>query len=370
MSRTLTATPLVDGFRMPAEWEQHAGCWIIWPERPDNWRDGAKPAQRAFVEVAAAIADSERVTVLASAGRYLAARAALDERVRVVEMSSNDSWVRDCGPTFVIDDHGGVAGVDWDFNAWGGLAGGLYFPWDQDDLVARKVLELEGVDRYHAGMVLEGGSIDVDGEGTLITTEECLLNPNRNPSFDRTDIARFLGDYLAVDTLIWLPRGVCFDETDGHVDNLARFVAPSTVVLTWTDDRDDPQWEVSMAAREQLESAHDSQGRRLTVVPLHQPKPVLITAQEALGVDVVAGTLPRTAASRLAASYVNSYIANGSVLVPVFGDPHDDAALDTYRQLFPDRHVEGIAAREILLGGGNVHCITQQQPAGTPRSRS
>ena len=220
MPRVLTSTPRQDGFRMPAEWEPHAGCWMLWPERSDNWRNGAKPAQHAFAAVAAAISEGEPVTVCASPGEYAVAREMLDPAVRVVEMTSNDSWIRDCGPTFVVNDRGLVRGVDWKFNAWGGLADGLYFPWDQDDLVGEKVLELERDDRYAPDFVLEGGSIDVDGEGSVLVTEECLLNVDRNPQLDRAEIETMLRDYLGVEAVLWLGRGVHLDETDGHVDNL------------------------------------------------------------------------------------------------------------------------------------------------------
>jgi agmatine/peptidylarginine deiminase len=167
---------------MPAEWEPHAGCYLIWPERPDNWRLGAKPAQAAFSAVAEAIASTEDVTVVVSAAQYANARERLPAHVRVVEMSTNDAWVRDSGPSFVTDDQGGLRAVSWQFNAWGGLRGGLYFPWDADNLVGPKIAGLERVALYEPDLVLEGGAIDTDGEGTLLTTEECVLNPNRNPS--------------------------------------------------------------------------------------------------------------------------------------------------------------------------------------------
>ena len=362
MSHTLTSTPRADSYRMPGEFEPHAGCWMLWPERPDNWRLGAVLAQRAFAQVAAAIARFEPVMVGVSARQWLNARRLLPPHVRVVELSSNDAWVRDCGPTFVVDDRGGLRGVDWGFNAWGGLQGGLYFPWDQDALVARKILEIERADRYAAPLVLEGGSIHVDGQGTLITTEECLLNPNRNPGLSRAEIEGYLREYLNVEKIIWLGQGVYNDETGGHVDNLCCFVQPGVVLLTWTDDPDDPQYAISRDALERLSVALDAQGRRLEVHTIHQPNPVLITEEEAAGVDAIEGTLPRRAGDRLAASYVNFYIANGGVIAPLFDDPHDEPALATLRELFPDREVVGVPAHEILLGGGNIHCITQQQP--------
>lgn len=250
-----TSTPRADGFRMPAEWEPHEQTWMVWPERPDNWRNGGKPAQAAFAAVAKAIARFEPVTVCASAGQYENARARLDDgNIRVVEISNDDAWVRDTGPTFVIDDKGDVRGVDWGFNAWGGFEGGLYFPWQRDDQVARKILEIERRARYRTDdFVLEGGSIHVDGEGTLITTEECLLNHNRNPHLSQAEIERTLRDYLAVESIIWLPNGLYNDETDGHVDNFCCYVRPGEVLLAWTDDQDDPNYLRCQAALRVLE---------------------------------------------------------------------------------------------------------------------
>jgi len=336
---------------------------MVWPERPDNWRLGGKPAQDAFTRVAEVICEHEPLTMVVSGQQYVNARAHLPEQVREVEMSTDDSWVRDTGPTFVVNDHGQMRGVDWRFNAWGGLEGGLYFPWDHDDLVARKVLEMEGVPMYRADFVLEGGSIDVDGQGTVLTTRECLLNHNRNPHLTQAQIEHNLCEYLGVDKVIWLPRGVYLDETDGHVDNFARFAAPGVVMLTWTDDETDPQWEISNEALRVLESTTDARGRTLEIVKLHQPGPIYISAQEAAGVDHIPGVQPRVEGERLAGSYVNSFIGNGVVVVPVFDDVHDEEAILTYKRLFPDREVVTVPGREILLGGGNVHCITQQEPA-------
>ena len=364
MVRTIESTPAADGYRMPGEWAHHSGAWLIWPERPDNWRLGGKPAQAAFAAVATAIAQTEQVTVAVSARQYDNARSELPEQIRVVEMSNDDSWIRDSGPTFVVNAAGDVRGVDWDFNAWGGLVDGLYFPWAQDDAVARKVCEIEGADRYKASFVLEGGSIDVDGEGTLLVTEECLLSEGRNPDKNRQEIEALLREHLGVEVIIWLPYGVYLDETNGHVDNFCRFTRPGQVMLTWTDDETDPQYERSMAALKVLESTTDAQGRTLEIVKLQQPGPVFITAEEAAGVDSVEGTLPREEGDRLAGSYVNSYIGNDIVVLPVFGDQHDAAAVAAYAQMFAPRRVVTVPGREILLGGGNVHCITQQVPSG------
>ncbi len=206
MSATLDSVPAADGFRMPAEFEPHAGCWMAWPERPDNWRLGAKPAQEAFAAVAEAIAISEPVTMGVSDAQFERCRSLLSPAVRVVELSSDDAWLRDTGPTFVLDGAGERRGVDWRFNAWGGLAGGLYASWERDERVAAKILEIEGAERYRAPIVLEGGSIHVDGEGTVLTTEECLLNSNRNPELSREQIERVLCDYLGAEKIVWLGR--------------------------------------------------------------------------------------------------------------------------------------------------------------------
>jgi agmatine deiminase len=356
--------PAEDGFRMPGEFEPHSGCWMAWPERTDNWRLGAKPAQEAYVSVAAAIVGSEPVTMAVSDGQFEHARALLPPEVRVVEVSTDDAWIRDHGPTFLVDGKGGRRGVDWPFNAWGGTNGGLYFPWDRDERVAAKVLEIEGDDRYRAPIVLEGGAIHVDGEGTVLTTEECLLNPNRNPELSKEQIECVLLDYLGAEKVVWLGAGVFEDETDGHVDNLACFARPGVVLLTWTDDEDDPQHAISRDARARLEKAIDARGRSFEVVLLPSPGPLQISAEEAEGVDAGEGTQPRRAGDRLAASYVNFYLGNSRIVYPLLDPRHDDEAATILRRTFPEREVVGVPAREILLGGGNIHCITQQVPRG------
>jgi agmatine deiminase len=362
MTRTLDSTPAADGFAMPAEYAPHAGCWMLWPERPDNWRDGAQPAQRAFADVAAAIARFEPVSMGVSAAHYEFARALLPPVVRVVELSHDDAWMRDVGPTFVSNRKGERRGVDWRFNAWGGLRGGLYFPWDQDDAVARKVLEIEGCHRYRAPFINEGGAIHVDGQGTALVTEQCLLNPNRNPDLDKAAVEERLRAYLGVRHLIWLGQGVVDDETDGHVDNLACFVKPGVVALHWTDDPDDPQYAVSRDALERLRLARDARGRALDVIKLPMPGPLEITAREAAGILESETSHRREAGMRLAASYVNFYIANKGIVMPLLDPKTDRLAASRLKRAFPGRQVVGVPAREILLGGGNIHCITQQVP--------
>jgi len=348
---------------MPGEFEKHAGTWLIWPERPDNWRLGAKPAQKAFVEVAAAIVAYEPVTMMVSAAQYENACNMLPPEVRVVEVSNNDSWSRDCGATFVVNDAGEVRAIDWRFNAWGGLYDGLYFPWDKDDEVARKMAMIENLDFYKAPFVLEGGSIHTDGAGTAFVTEECLLSPGRNPELSKDEITENLKAYLGVKKVIWLHHGIYHDETDGHVDNICAPVRPGEVVLAWTDDTSDPQYAISAENLAILEGETDARGQALTIRKLHVPRPLCITKEEAEGVDAIDGTLPREEGDRQAASYVNYYVCNGAVIVPVFDDPYDIPAQKLLAQLYPDRDIVPITlAREVILGGGNIHCITQQQP--------
>ncbi len=361
--KRLDSIPKKDGYRMPGEFEPHKACYILWPQRPDNWRLGGKPAQKTFVEVASVIGKYEPCIVGVNHDQYNNARGMLPDYVKVVEMSNDDSWIRDCGATFLVNDKGGLRAVDWCFNAWGGLVDGLYFPWDKDDMVAQKMCELEGADRYRLDdFVLEGGSIHVDGEGTVMVTEECLLSKGRNPHLSKKQIEKKLCDYLGCQKVLWIPRGIYNDETNGHVDNMCNFVRPGVVVLAWTNNKKDPQYERSLEAYNYLTSVRDAKGRKLEVHKLLTPSPILITKRESEGVDAVDGTLPRQEGDRLAASYVNYLTGNGFIALPVFNDPNDDNAVKVLSKLYPDRKIEKIYAREILLGGGNIHCITQQVP--------
>ncbi len=356
-------TPRQDGFYMPAEYEPHEGCIMIFPERADSWQYGAYAARKAFVQVAETIARSEKVTVCASAAQYDNARAMLPAHIRVVEMSSDDAWARDYCPTFVKNQKGEIRGIDWGFNAWGGLYDGLYFPWNNDNQMARKLCDLLEKDVYHKrDFILEGGSIHVDGEGTCMVTEKCLLSGGRNPQLTRQEIEEVLRDYLNVSTIIWLPCGIYNDETNEHVDNICAFTAPGEVVLAWTDDESDVQYAMSRACLEVLEQAVDAGGRKIKVHKLPLPKPVTITEEECRGLDSCQDEPVRTPGERLAASYVNFYIANRNIVMPGFGDPADGHAKAILQELFPEREVIQIYARDILIGGGNIHCITQQVP--------
>jgi agmatine deiminase len=360
MSRLLDSTPKADGFRMPAEWERHDRTWMLWPQRPDVWRQGAKPAQRAWVELATAISRFEPVSVGVDHDQFDNARALLPPDVRVVEISQNDCWMRDSGPSFVIDDAGTVRLVDWRFNAHG-----YSLPaWDRDDRVPRKIAEIEGVDRYRAPLVLEGGSFHVDGQGTVLTTRECLLNPNRNPELTERQIEEHLKDYLGAETVIWLERGLDPDVTSGHVDDVAMFVRHGVVALAWTDDPDDWRHDVLAVDLAILERSRDAAGRSLEVHKVPLPAEVILTDDEAAGIDLVEGSLPLPAGFAQAATYVNCVLCAGGLILPAFDDPADAAAAAVLGELFPDRQIVTVPGREVVLAGGCFHCITQQQPSG------
>ena len=364
MARTLSSTPKQDGFRMPGEFEEHEQSWLIWPERTDTWRDGGKPAQRVFVDVATKLVKYEPLTVLCSAQQYENCRARLPEEVRVIEMSADDAWTQDKGPSFVINDKGEVRGVHWGWNAYGGLDEGLYFPWKLDSQVGQKILEIERCDRYDLSrkFVLENGATQVDGEGTLIVTEEVFFNGNRNGDMSREETEYYLKEYMNIDKIIWLPRGMAFDETDGHVDDVCFFARPGVVVCSWVDDPNHPQYERLKESYDILCESTDAKGRKLEVIKLPIPEVLYITEEENAGIDLCADAFDRSADTPLAVTYVNCYMVNGGLLVPQFGDPRDQEALDKLQEVFPDRDIVPIYTREWSLCGGNVHCMTLQQP--------
>lgn len=341
---------------MPAEWAPHDGCLLVWPENGYAWRDGARHAQQAVAVLANAIAETgERVTVTVSGGQYPHARSRLAARIRVVEATTWLGWARDIAPTYVLDGRGGRRGVDFRFNGYGAQ----YPCWADDDLFGRKMLDLTGTPRYRAPLVAEGGALHVDGAGTCLLTEAALLDPRRNPGVGRARVEAVLRDHLGVDTVLWLESGLVDDPT-GHVDNVAFFAAPGVVCLAWTDDPADPQSERCAAAYERLSGAVDAGGRRIRVEKLRLPAPAYATDDEIRGVDTVAGV--PTGPVRLAASYCNAYLANGHVFMPLLDPEYDDEARGCLARLFPDRTVVGLETRELLLGGGNVHCATQQIP--------
>lgn len=360
------ATPSQNGFHMPGEYEPHKGCVMIWPIRPGSWPYEGKDAKKTFVEIGKAIAESETLWMLADAAHVEEVQDAFTgiDNVRVLEIPTDDAWARDVGPTCVINEAGQVRGIDWQFNAWGGTYDGLYAHWEKDDQAAEKICQALELDYYSAKhFVLEGGSIHSDGEGTLLVTESCLLSPGRNPSMTKSEIEETLKQYLQIEKVLWLPRGIYQDETNEHVDNVCAFVKPGEVVLAWTEDTEDPQYPLSMACLEYLEQERDAKGRKIKVHKLPIPKkPVCITQEELEGFVFEEGEDCREEGERLAASYVNFYISNGGIILPQFGDENDAVAISMMENLFPDRKVYPIYARPIIVGGGNIHCITQQIP--------
>ena len=389
MSRVFQTRPAEDGFRMPAEFEHHEGTILIWPVRPGSWPYGGKEAQRTFLQIAAAVAEGEKVYLCAGKEdfemmkqeakvfldiRYpfssiaeheeSAARQKIEENIIFLEIPSDDSWARDVGPTVVVNESGERRGIDWSFNAWGGDYNGLYAEWEKDDAFASAFMNLHGMDAYDAkDFVLEGGAIHTDGDSTAVVTEYCLLSPGRNPQLTKEQIEDRLKEMLGVTKVIWLPLGIYNDETDQHVDNVFAFTAPGEAVLAWTDDENDPQYEMSKKGLEVLEAETDARGRKIKVHKMLIPKkPVCITEYDLNGLEAEEGEDEREVGERLAASYVNFYIANSCVVMPAFGDENDRKAADLLKELFPDRKVVQIPARSIIVGGGNIHCITQQIP--------
>ncbi len=276
----LNSTPKQDGFSFPAEFDPVSDVWMAWPERPDNWRDNAIPAQNNFAKIANEIARVANVYIAVSAAQYQNARSSLDQRIKVVEMDYNDSWMRDIGPTVLTDQLGNKRGVSWQFNAWGGEFNGLYQDWQHDDLVAPSVCSALDIDYYQAPFVLEGGAIHTDGEGTLYTTKECLLSPGRNPHLSMEQIEFYLQEYLGIQKVIWLTHGLYNDETDGHIDNLIHVIGPGKVVLSWTEDPQDPQYHRSRQTLSELNGQTDAKGRDIEVIKLPLPDPLYYQQEE------------------------------------------------------------------------------------------
>ena len=354
--------PSQDNYKLLPEWSAHHESYMLWPMRPDNWREGGKPAQKTYAEIAKQISRFEPVTMLVNQSQYLHTKSVFENTdVRVLEMSYNDAFYRDIAPTF-LKNGDSVRAVDWEFNAWGGLFDGLYFPWDQDNLVARKICDLNRIDYYHNDFVLEGCGFVTDGQGTLILTEESALSEGRNGIVDKSSVEKLLMDYLGVKKIIWVEQGYYMDETNGDIDNMVRFIKPGEVVLTWTDDQKDPQYYISHRALETLEKETDANGNKFMIHKIQIPAPMYATDEESNGVDPVNGLLPRYAGDRLVASYVNFYLVNGAVILPIFNDAQDDIAIKKFGELFPDRKIIPIYCRELLLGGGNIHSIVASIP--------
>ena len=346
-------TPAALGYRMPAEWEPHAATWLAWPHERSDWPGKFAAIPWVYAEVVRHLVPGERVRILVNdaaterSARRVLARAGVDPgRVEFFRVPTDRSWTRDFCPLFVRRDDGEVALTNWKFNGWA-----KYPNWKRDDAVPDRLAKLLRRRQWKPGLVLEGGSIDVNGRGTLLTTEECLLSPvqARNPGVERADLERALHDYLGVRKVLWLGGGIAGDDTHGHVDDLARFVDARTVVVASEEDPTDPNYDPLRENRERLARMTDQDAAPLRVVELPMPAPVVFDGE------------------RLPASYANFYVANAAVLVPTFNDPRDRQALETLAELFPGRRVVGIHAGDLVLGLGTLHCMTQQEPAGSPK---
>ncbi|HEX4080198.1 MAG TPA: agmatine deiminase family protein [Rhizomicrobium sp.] len=348
---TLMAEPLIssqvypaqDGFRMPAEWALHRRCWMCWPCRLSAWgdREGLLRAKEATARVARAIAQFEPVVMAARPEDAAEAMQFCSEAVEMFKTPLDDSWARDIGPSFLAGPQ--RAGVAWQFNAWGEK----YRPYDNDRAFAALVLERENARLYRAPLVCEGGAIHVDGQGTLITTEQCLLNPNRNPGIEREQVETTLACCTGAIRVIWLHGTFSDEETDGHIDNIACLAGPGRIILGIPASRSHPDWGAVQAARRQLAEARDARGEPFEIIDLPQPQ----------------NARPDWRGRPLAASYVNFYLANGGLVMPAFDDPADLAARSVLADCFPEREIAQVDALAIVQGGGGIHCITQQEPA-------
>jgi agmatine deiminase len=346
----MNTTPARQGYRMPAEWEPHQATWLSWPHNQESWPGNFEPIQPVFAQAVAALARSETVHINVAdsdmellAREYLTAAGAAGD-IRFHYFPTNDAWCRDHGAIFVTrpDPVAPLAAIDWDYNAWGGK----YPPYDLDQLIAARMADYLNVPRFEGGMVLEGGAIDVNGAGLLLTSEACLLNPNRNPQLSRSDIEARLCAMLGVSHVLWLGDGIVGDDTDGHVDDIARFVAADTVVTVVEDDPQDENYAVLQENLRRLHHMRDRHDRPLNVLTLPMPPPIVYEGQ------------------RLPASYANFYIANRVVLLPTFAHPNDERAREVLQSCFPEREIVGIDSRDMVWGLGAWHCLTQQVPVG------
>jgi agmatine deiminase len=341
----LIQTPKQSGFFMPAEWHPHERCWMAWPCHEETWSEiGLDRAGIAYARVAQAIAQFEPVTLLVNPGDEENAKRYCKGNIEFYSLPINDSWTRDTGPTFLLHAEQKLAGVDWIHNAWGGN----YSDYSLDNQIASQILKKALATAFHAPLVMEGGAIHVDGEGTVLTTRECLLNPNRNPHLSQEEIEQYLYDYLGANHCIWLNQGLVGDETDGHVDEIACFIAKAKVLCLITKDREDPNYDRLQENYDLLRSAKDAKGRSLEVYTVEQPPATYLGGE------------------RLTLSYINFYRANKGIVMPAFGyESYDQAAYRLMKQLFPECTVVQIDALDVFAGGGGIHCITQQQPLQT-----
>ncbi len=346
---TLDQFPADLGYRWPAEWEPHAATWLAWPHNRETWPGRFENVPSQFARFVRTLADFETVHVLAGGNEVMrdAEQHVGDHpNVTLHDIPTNDAWTRDHGPTFLLGSPGSPpALVDWQYNAWGGK----YPPWDKDNAVPQQIAERLGYRRFAPNFVLEGGAIEGNGRGTILTTRSCLLNPNRNPNATRESVEQHLRQYCGAKKVLWLSGGeIAGDDTDGHIDQLARFVNPTTVVVAVELDPNDINYEPLQQNLGELRSMTDQDGRPLEIIPLPMPRAKFVGQQ------------------RLPASYANFYIANGVVTIPQFDDPADQNARETLADCFPTRQVLSLPALDLVWGLGAFHCLTQQQPASLP----
>ena len=351
MAKAQANTPAALGFRMPAEWHPHHSTWLTWPKDPETWPDRVTHVEEIYLEMIAALTPHEIVNLLVDnedTERIVRERctAATSSRIRFHHIQTVDSWIRDYGPNFLIGPKGEGAFNDWIFNAWGNK----YEELKKDDTVPRRLEPFLNLKRFSPGIVMEGGSIEVNGAGCVLTTEQCLLNANRNPDLSREEIEEYLKDYLGVTKVLWLGEGIVGDDTDGHIDDVARFVSPDVIVCAVEEDPADANYEILQDNLKRLRSMTDTAGKPFEIATLPMP-------------GTVGGSSTTTRdLERLPASYANFYIANSVVLAPVFGHANDERAVDTLQRLFPTRQVMPINCEPLVWGMGTIHCVTQQQP--------
>jgi len=363
-SKRLSSTPLKDGFTVVADFDEHNEYYILWPQRRDNWRYDALPAQKKFSEIIKKISEYEKITIGTNNDAFAIVSNQFDDNknVKVKIIKNDDSWMRDTGPISLKNAENVRRASIFDFNAYGGaIDEALYERWYNDKKIGLEVCKLARLDYYdYTNIILEGGAIVSDGEGTLITTRECVLNKNRNPKYDKEKVEEILKESLGIKKIIWLNRGIENDETNGHVDNICNFVRPAEVILAWTNDENDPQYEISKENLEILENSIDATGRKIKVHKLLLPSVQYIRKEEEDGRYIgEGGAQPRLEGNRMAASYVNMLISNKFVLVPTFDDPNDNLAIEQMKKIYPEKEIIPVYSREILLGGGNIHCITK-----------
>jgi len=338
MSNPKMKDPRDLGLFMPGEWEKHTCCWMAWPARVDLWPN-IEATKKAYADVANTIAEFEPVNLLVLPSMLDDARAYLSKNVEIIEMSIDDSWTRDSGPNFLINDSGLLAGSTWEFNAWGDK----FRPYDQDALMGSRILDWVSVDEYISTMIAEGGGITVDGEGTVITTESCFPNKNRNPHLTKKEIESELCRTLGASKVIWIPGDPNETGTDGHIDGIAAFIEPGRILVEISPDSSDPHYRVGQNNVKALKNIKDAKGRTLEIDFIYEGDYSVLEFDECR-------------------SYINSYLANGAVIVPGYNHERDHLAVETYQKIYPDREVVQIQISDIAIGGGGIHCITQQQP--------